>query len=115
MEFLMKSFEYRCYPAGHIYRVNVKSLTELQHIFRYQCAEDGKRTGSAIFKTEKDEKWLEFEEFVFKYFSHELRLPELEYDMDLIGFEDEKGNYEDYEYKKFNHSMCLQEEIKEVG
>ncbi|OZT10638.1 hypothetical protein CHN50_20950 [Priestia aryabhattai] len=97
MEILMKSFEWRFHPAGHVYKTEVNSLIELQLLFYSQCIEDGKRTGEAYFKTESDDKWLEYEEFILKYFKYELRLPQFGYgQLELIGFEDESGNFESY-------------------
>lgn len=100
MEILMKSYEQRAYPMGHVFKVEVNSLVDFQHLYRDQCADDGKRTGGAEFKIEMDDRWLKYEEFIFKYFIHELRLPQLVYELDLIGIEDENGNYESYEDKK---------------
>ncbi|MDA2421389.1 hypothetical protein PDN55_15010 [Bacillus cereus] len=102
MKILMKSYEYRFYPAGHVYKIEINSLAELQRVFSSFCSDDGKRAGEACFKTEDDDKWLEYEEFVFRYFKYELRLPEIQYDkMQLIGFEDENGNLEsDEELRK---------------
>ncbi|ALC53182.1 hypothetical protein ACN91_16820 [Bacillus cereus] len=94
MKILMKSYEYRFYPAGHVYKIEINSLAELQRVFSSFCSDDGKRAGEACFKTEDDDKWLEYEEFILKYFKYQLRLPEIQYDeMEFVGFEDEDGNF----------------------
>lgn len=102
MEFLMKSFEWRYEPAGDVYKVKVNSLVELQLLFHSQCIDKGKRTGEAYFKTESDDTWLEYEEFIFKYFKYELRLPQFGYEkVRFIGSEDENGNFKSYEGKSY--------------
>ncbi|MCC2326655.1 hypothetical protein [Bacillus wiedmannii] len=112
MEILMKSYEYRFYPAGHVYKIEINSLAELQRVFSSFCSDDGKRAGEACFKTEDDDKWLEYEEFVFKYFKYELRLPEIQYDkMQLIGFEDENGNLESDEELRIEREETLEENV----
>ncbi|PFJ46154.1 hypothetical protein COI99_26245 [Bacillus cereus] len=112
MKILMKSYEYRFYPAGHVYKIEINSLAELQRVFSSFCCDDGKRAGEACFKTEDDDKWLEYEEFIFKYFKCQLRLPEIQYDkMELIGFEDENGNLEsDEELRKEREENILSSE-----
>ncbi|MED0961989.1 hypothetical protein [Bacillus paramycoides] len=108
MKILMKSYEYRFYPAGHVYKIEINSLAELQSVFSSFCSDDWKRAGEACFKTEDDDKWLEYEEFVLKYFKYQLRLPEIPYDeMELIGFEDENGNL------KSNEELREEREEKE--
>ncbi|MCU7753201.1 hypothetical protein N7988_11030 [Bacillus cereus] len=113
MEILMKSYEYRFYPAGHVYKIEINSLAELQRVFSSFCSDDGKRAGEACFKKEDDDKWLEYEEFILKYFKYELRLPEIQYDeMDFIGFEDEDGNLKsDEELRKEREGKFEENEL----
>jgi hypothetical protein len=99
MKILMKIYEYRCYPMGDVYEVEVNSLRELQTLhYSYTC-EDGKRSGTVCFKKEIDDKWLAFE-----YFKYDLQLPKIKYD-DLIrvGLEDEYGIFksEQEEYEEW--------------
>ena len=99
MKFLMKRYEHRNYPMGDVYRIFVESFEELKQLFHSAEREDGKRSGSACFKKEGDSIWLEYEEFVMRYFSSELRFKEFEigHNMVLIGLEDEQGKYKSYE------------------
>ncbi|MCM3197044.1 hypothetical protein [Priestia megaterium] len=98
MEILMKSFEWRFHPAGHVYKTEVNSLGELQMLFSCYCSDDWKRAGEAYFKTEKDDKWLEYEEFIWKYFKDALRLPQYECEeLELIGFEEANGRFKSIE------------------
>ncbi|MDA1634013.1 hypothetical protein PDK11_14245 [Bacillus cereus] len=112
MKILMKSYEYRFYPAGHVYKIEINSLAELQRVFSSFCSDDGKRAGEACFKTEDDDKWLEYEEFVLKYFKYQLRLPEIQYDkVELIGFEDEDGNLKSDEELRKEREEKLEENL----
>ncbi|MHA4067889.1 hypothetical protein ACX16W_22890 [Bacillus cereus] len=97
MEILMKSYEYRFRPVGHVYKAKVNSLAELQRLFSCFCSDDWKRAGEAYFKTEDDDKWLEYEEFILKYFKYQLRLPDLPEDLELVGFEDGNGMFKSNE------------------
>ena len=96
MEILMKTYEYRFHPAGHVYKVKVNSMVELQTLFNSRCSDDWKRGGEAYFKTEADSDWLELEEFILRYFKHELRLPTYQNDsIEFLGYEDENGKFEE--------------------
>ena len=96
MEILIKSYEYRFYPAGHVYKAKIETLEGLKELFYIFKSDDWKRAGQACFKTPYDNEWLEYNEFVLKYFSHQLR-PTVTYNLDLIGFEDSNGRFKSYE------------------
>ncbi|MDQ0861611.1 hypothetical protein [Bacillus sp. V2I10] len=94
MEILMKSYEDRFYPAGDVSVVKDASLAKIRYLFNVYSAEDGKRTGSALFKTEADDKWLDYEDFVLKYFGFDIkRLNYKDVETEHIGWEDEDGTF----------------------
>ncbi|MGE7695571.1 hypothetical protein ACQKNC_15935 [Lysinibacillus sp. NPDC094177] len=110
MEILIKSYEYRLYPAGHVYKTKIETLRELQELF-YRFQSDGwKRAGEACFKTANDDAWLEYEEFILKYFKYQLRRPFIsEHDLDLIGFEDQNGRLKSIEEMRREREVQLAE------
>ncbi|PHC41313.1 hypothetical protein COF09_16510 [Bacillus toyonensis] len=90
MEILMKSYEDRFYPAGHVSIVKDATLAKIRYLFDAYSAEDGKRTGSAEFKTEADDKWLNYEDFVLKYFGFDIKRPAYkDVDTEAIGWEED--------------------------
>ncbi|MFX3625660.1 MAG: hypothetical protein ACE3JP_16885 [Ectobacillus sp.] len=94
MEILMKSYEDRFYPAGYVSIVKDASLAKIRYLFNASSVEDGKRTGSAEFKTEADDKWLDYEDFVLKYFGFDIKSPDYkDVEIELIGREEEDGTF----------------------
>lgn len=94
MEILMKTYEDRFYPAGHVSIVKDASLAKIRYLFDVYSMEDGKRTGSAEFKTEADDKWLDYEDFVLEYFGFDIKSPNYrDVETELIGWEEEDGTF----------------------
>lgn len=90
----MKCYEDRFYPAGHVSIVKDATLAKIRYLFDAYSAEDGKRTGSAEFKTEADDKWLNYEDFVLKYFGFDIKCPDYkDVETELIGWEEEDGTF----------------------